>query len=214
LFSPSPSKLETLIATIPGRAPARLAQHPIVQETGPALLPFDPEALEHLRRKVCKQENGCLVWTRATNDNGYGSIAYGGKQWLVHRLAWYAHRGPIPEGYFVCHACDNRACIAIDHLFLGTPQENVTDMLRKGRGRWKSRLNEVQVVDIKRRLASGEPVSGIARHYGVTYVTILAIKSGRNWRHVEPTGVAREGRMRQPEDTTRIPILEFASLDP
>ncbi len=200
--------------TISKRPRTRALQHPLVAETGTPLLPFDPAALERLRRKACKRESGCLVWTRTTNDNGYGSVAYRGKQWLVHRLAWYAHRGPIPRGYFVCHTCDNRACIAIDHLFLGTPQENVTDMLRKGRGRWKSRLNEAQVVDIKRLLATGEPVSAIAKRYDVTYVTILAIKSGRNWRHVEPTGVVPEGRMRRAEDTTRIPILEFASLDP
>lgn len=138
-------------------------------------------------------------------------MSYGGKLWLAHRLAWYAHRGPIPRGHFVCHACDNPACIAIDHLFLGTPQENVTDMLCKGRGRWKSRLNEMQVVDIKRQLASGEPVSDIAKRYGVAYVTILAIKAGRNWRHVGPTGIVPEGRSRRVMDVSLIPILEFES---
>jgi hypothetical protein len=142
-------------------------------------------------------------------DHGYGFVGFGSRSWLAHRLAWYAHRGPIPKGHFVCHSCDNRRCIAIEHLFLGTPQENVNDMLRKGRGRWKSRLREKQVVDIKRQLADGEPVAAIAKHYGVTYATVLAIKAGRNWRHVEPTGVLPRTHARHLSDATRIPILEF-----
>ena len=192
------------------RACARALQQPHASHNAERLLPFDPEALERLRPKTCKDKRtGCALWTGAKGDHGYGSVVYGSKRWLTHRLAWYAHRGPIPKGYFVCHACDNRACIAIDHLFLGTPQENVTDMLRKGRGHWRSRLNEMQVADIKRQLGRDEPVSGIAKRYGVTYATILAIKAGRNWRHVEPTGVLPEGRARHRTNDARIPILEF-----
>ena len=31
------------------------------------------------------------------------------------------------------HRCDNRRCIEIEHLFLGTSQENTADMIAKGR---------------------------------------------------------------------------------
>lgn len=175
-----------------------------------ALLPFDPDALERLRRKARpNKKTGCVFWAGSKGDHGYGFIGFGGKSWLTHRLAWYAHRGPIPKGHHVCHSCDNRGCIAIEHLFLGTPQENVTDMLRKGRGRWKSKLDEEQVADIKRRLTHCEPVSGIAKQYGVTYATVLAIKAGRNWRHVEPSGAVRA---RNGANDTRIPILKFRNI--
>jgi len=51
----------------------------------------------------------------------------------THRFAWELANGPIPEGMFVCHKCDNPPCCNVDHLFLGTPKENTTDMVNKGR---------------------------------------------------------------------------------
>ena len=77
--------------------------------------------------------DNCIEFTGNIKD-GYGRYSYGpnrGKR--AHRVAWEEVNGVIPEGMFVCHKCDNPPCINIDHLFLGTPLDNMRDMIQKGR---------------------------------------------------------------------------------
>jgi len=50
-----------------------------------------------------------------------------------HRVVFEECHGPIPDGMYVCHTCDNPPCINIDHLFLGTPRDNMLDKVAKGR---------------------------------------------------------------------------------
>lgn len=77
--------------------------------------------------------NGCRDWTAARFQGGYGAFRLGGKQQKAHRVMWMLHYGEIPEGMLVCHTCDRPPCVEIGHLFLGTPQSNMDDKVRKGR---------------------------------------------------------------------------------
>lgn len=77
--------------------------------------------------------NECWEWQRAINKNGYGKFRVSGKVLNTHRLAYEYTNGPIPNGLFVCHSCDNPPCCNPAHLWLGTAKDNAIDSVNKGR---------------------------------------------------------------------------------
>lgn len=84
-------------------------------------------------------DGDCWEWTGGRlTVRGYGRIFYAGEHGKkiimpVHRASYEFHKGPIPEGMLVCHACDNKACINPDHLWLGTHDDNNKDRNKKNR---------------------------------------------------------------------------------
>jgi hypothetical protein len=83
-------------------------------------------------------ESPCWVWTVGEKKGEYGSFKIGGKAKKAHRIAWLISNGSIPHdgsfhGICVCHRCDRRDCVRVDHLFLGTQADNIRDMASKAR---------------------------------------------------------------------------------
>lgn len=130
--------------------------------------------------------NGCWLWLGSLRSTGYGQInagQHGVAPLKAHRVAYELTYGPIPDGLFVCHHCDNRRCVRPDHLFLGTPSENTADAGRKGR-MGRSRLTEATVQAIRAAYAQGEAQSSLAKRYGVHQSTISKMVRGKNWKHL------------------------------
>jgi hypothetical protein len=75
----------------------------------------------------------CIHHAGWSNGNGYGRVWYQGQHWLAHRLEWHLQVGPIPEGMYVLHKCDNPSCIAIEHLYVGDQKDNMRDRAERGR---------------------------------------------------------------------------------
>lgn len=80
-----------------------------------------------------QKDDGCWEWTGATSAAGYGVFGKNTKLWFAHRFSYELSNGPIPDGMFVCHQCDNPRCVRPDHLFLGSHKDNMKDMCLKGR---------------------------------------------------------------------------------
>lgn len=78
-------------------------------------------------------ESGCRIWTGGVSRDGYGKLYWNYKTIKAHRAAWIDERGPIPDGLWILHRCDVRPCINVEHLFLGTCQDNVDDYWAKRR---------------------------------------------------------------------------------
>jgi len=97
------------------------------------------------------------------------------------------HFGEIPDGLWVLHHCDNRACVRPDHLFLGTCQDNHDDCAAKGRNRVgeKAGMSKLTIADVReiRKLEGLFTHKKIAANYGVSRSNIGQILSGKTWRN-------------------------------
>jgi hypothetical protein len=141
----------------------------------------------------------CWIWTGHQLPKGYGKISIGGdhgQMLLAHRVSWELHNGPITDGLFVCHRCNNPSCVRPDHLYLGTNSENIRDAIRDGivvggsslgEKNGSARLTPGQVVDIRRmRNSEGLSLRELAVEYGVSVSAIHRAATGRTWAHLPP----------------------------
>ncbi|MBL7132878.1 MAG: HNH endonuclease [Phycisphaerae bacterium] len=141
----------------------------------------------------------CWNWTGATGSFGHGVVRIATVLHKAHRVSWTWAKGPIPKGLCVCHHCDNPRCVRPDHLFLGTKQDNSTDMARKrragavvhpermprGEASGAAKLTAESVRGIRRLYAVGAANQyELAARFGVSQPAIGMIVRRRNWRHI------------------------------
>ncbi len=134
---------------------------------------------------------GCFLWSGALDPTGYGAFSLGKhKKVNAHRMAWEIAHGPIPPGMFVCHHCDVRWCVNPQHLFLGTPQDNIADMMDKGRiiwgeASWKARLTAADVLDVRAN-PNNLTAAQFASRLGVTPRQIYRLWQRKSWTRLQP----------------------------
>lgn len=156
---------------------------------------FSPSVLARFWSKVDKGDGvGCWLWTASLNNGGYGQLSLCRRPCPAHRISYMIANGPIPDGLFVCHRCDVRRCVNPSHLFLGTAQDNIRDMVEKGRNHVipalvgdhspNSKLKSSDVIAIRRDHAAGASLPELGRRYGVTAQAIWRVVHKINWRHI------------------------------
>lgn len=132
-------------------------------------------------------ESGCWEWNKAKNKE-YGRFYYNHTNMRAHRFSYLIYTGDLIPEMFVCHTCDNRRCVNPSHLFLGTNQDNMDDMIKKGRANKargeraaKSKLKNDQVIFI---LQSKIKYQDLADMFGVSFWAISRIKRKESWKHI------------------------------
>jgi len=141
------------------------------------------------RVKIGKKDE-CWQWLGCLN-NGYGRVNIGDHQVdYAHRVAYELYYGKIPAELFVLHKCDNRVCVNPHHLFVGTHQDNVDDMVSKRRHAHGARarhavLDETKVRKILERYARGAKITDLSIKFSVSWTTIYHIVRRETWAHVE-----------------------------
>ncbi len=138
---------------------------------------------------VTVDARGCWNWAGTKNANGYGVVQSGGRQMQAHRWHYTEVNGPLSARQYVCHKCDNPACINLDHLYVGTPEDNMRDMVMRDRCA-HARLAASDARAVIKLIASGFGVASIAAIFGVSEAAIYNIKAGRTWRCLQLPSVA------------------------
>lgn len=128
----------------------------------------------------------CIEWQFAKDWDGYGLVKIHRRMRRVHRVAWEIVNGAIPRGLFVCHRCDNPSCFNVNHLFLGSPADNMSDKTKKGRTpageeHKNSKHTSQDVHEMRVAFLMGCTQKAIGSVFGIRQGKVHGIISGKAW---------------------------------
>lgn len=141
--------------------------------------------------------NGCWYWLGA-KKGAYGTIGIGRQRFLAHRISCVLFKDfDINSPLFICHHCDNPTCVNPEHLFPGTPSDNIKDAYNKGRivprnfphyigqENPNSVLTEAEIPIIRSLYSTGRyTLREIGAMFNISYATVKQIADRVTWKHV------------------------------
>lgn len=149
------------------------------------------EPMDFLLKIAAHDGEACIRWPFSKAD-WYHSIALGGGRFSkAHReMCRIAHGSPPSPAHQAMHSCDNKWCVNPKHLSWGTPQENISDAVSRGRTLRgekvpAAKLTAQDVLHIRERHGRGQSLAQIAASYpSITRGNIWAIAHRKTWKHV------------------------------
>lgn len=153
---------------------------------------FDPKVIYRVANRLYSTESGCIEIDGRANADGYVQISVGDRENQrkvnAHRWALQLAMGGVilPTEVFACHHCDNPRCIRPTHLFPGNHDDNMADMVAKGRAaicRGNAHLSLEEVAKVK---GSNDSLTVISEALGIAKSTASYIRNGKTWTEVEP----------------------------
>lgn len=140
--------------------------------------------------KKVQKTDGCWLWIgNWKSPSGYGIFGIGKKGYIASRYSYELHKGPIPDGLYVMHGCDNPLCVNPAHLSVGTQKENILDAVKKGRmhGGYKLTADDVRKI---RALRGKMMQTEIAKKFGIHVNGVSRIFLKQRWARLDPEFVA------------------------
>ena len=153
--------------------------------------------MEDIQKRFWRKVNqrgpsDCWEWKGGKGHNGYGMfwLNHLNQNGRAHRIAYFLTYGEIPlynekgEELIVCHHCDNTSCCNPNHLFLGTHQDNITDMMSKERSRLYTgtKLHAGEIWLIRKLWDSHKFTSRyIAKMFKICHQTVLRVKNRKRF---------------------------------
>lgn len=144
---------------------------------------YSPALIERFGNFFKEAPNeGCWLWQGA-RAKGYGVIRIEGHNEGAHRVMWELVNGPVPEGLFVLHKCDVRACVNPAHLFVGNTYDNSIDCRNKKRVAGQ-KLSIEDVKAIREAWKNGMTKYALAEQYGMHHRSIWQLLVGDTWKEL------------------------------
>lgn len=92
------------------------------------------DRIDAIISSITPDEKGCKIWPLRLKGDGYPEVWIDNRGYRANRYVLTLKLGrEIKPGMFAIHECDNPACVAENHIHEGTPQQNVEDMIKRGR---------------------------------------------------------------------------------
>jgi hypothetical protein len=137
-------------------------------------------------------QNGCWLWILKPTRAGYGRLDINALREITgtqyaHRAGWTLLKGiKLDKKTDLHHVCETPLCVNPDHLEVISRSEHL-----KRHSRAKSKLTEMDVIDIRNKAWAGQSAASLGREYGLPDTAIIAMcmHPPRSWRDVAgPTG--------------------------